>query len=185
MRNTVTAVIGQGPNAQFLFTGGQVQANASNRSILDQTWAELFNGQPPSQLGGIQNISTNGMQGIVGASQVQSQSGNIDVRIVLWRYDRTTAYYFVLISPTNATQQVAGPLQAMTLSFRKISNAEAAQIRPWRIRVVTVQSGDTVSGLASRMPMNRYREDIFRVLNGMAVSDWLIAGARVKIVVKE
>jgi len=49
---------------------------------------------------------------------------------------------------------------------------------------VTVQRGDTISGLARRMAYSDAQEERFRVLNGLGRSDVLRAGQRMKLVVR-
>ena len=69
-------------------------------------------------------------------------------------------------------------------SFRRISSSEAAQVVPRVIDVVTVQPGDSVASLASRMAYSNGQEARFRVLNGLNSSEGLRAGQQVKIVVR-
>ena len=69
-------------------------------------------------------------------------------------------------------------------SFRRISSAEAAQVVPRVIDVVTVRSGDTVSSLSRQMAYSEAQEARFRVLNGLGANEGLRAGQQVKIVVR-
>ena len=69
-------------------------------------------------------------------------------------------------------------------SMRRITSTEAAGVIPREIDVVTVRSGDTVSGLARRMAYDSAQEARFRVLNGLGSSDQLRAGQKVKVVVR-
>ena len=80
------------------------------------------------------------------------------------------------------TATLADELKRTTYSLRPLSNAEAAALKPLRIRVVRVRPGDTVASLAARMAFPDHKEERFRVLNGLAASDGLPAGL-VKIVV--
>ena len=68
--------------------------------------------------------------------------------------------------------------------MRRISQSEADQVIPRVLDVVTVQRGDTVSSLARRMAYTDAQEERFRVLNGLGSSDQLMAGQKVKIVVR-
>jgi predicted Zn-dependent protease len=69
-------------------------------------------------------------------------------------------------------------------SFRKLSAGEAAQIKPLRVRVVTVKPGDSVSSLAKSMAFDDYQEQRFRVLNGLSANQGLTAGQHVKLIVE-
>ena len=51
-----------------------------------------------------------------------------------------------------------------------------------RMTLYKVRSGDTVSRLASRTPFDNFREERFRVLNGLGPREGLKAGQTVKLV---
>ena len=83
MMNTASAVIGLGPDdVRFLFTGGTISANTTTRFYLDQSWASLFEGEPPAALGNIRTLSTNGMEGITGIARLDGEGAGLDVRLV-------------------------------------------------------------------------------------------------------
>ena len=69
-------------------------------------------------------------------------------------------------------------------SFRRMSLAESQAAKPLHIRIVTVEPGDTVERLASRMATTDRALERFRVLNGLAPGDRVKAGDQVKIVVE-
>jgi len=75
------------------------------------------------------------------------------------------------------------PFTPMINSFRRISPAEAAAIRPRVIHVETVRPGDTVQSLASRMAYREFRLERFLSLNGLNANSSLAPGQRVKLVV--
>ncbi|HXV74229.1 MAG TPA: peptidase M48 Ste24p, partial [Sphingomonadales bacterium] len=101
-----------------------------------------------------------------------------------WRYDATHAYYFVFITTPETTSTLMSPLQKMAMSFRKLSAEQAAAIRPWRIRVVTAGTSDTVASLSAKMAVPSFKEETFRALNGLKATDAVKAGRRVKIIVE-
>ncbi len=69
------------------------------------------------------------------------------------------------------------------LSFRRLGAAERAQLRPFKLRIVVVTSGDTPQRLAARMPLGENSLDWFNTLNGLEPGATLQPGQRVKIVV--
>jgi predicted Zn-dependent protease len=69
-------------------------------------------------------------------------------------------------------------------SFRRMTMAEMDGAKPLHIKVLTVQPGDTVEHLAARMATPDRNAERFRILNGLAASDHLKAGDRVKLVVE-
>ena len=69
-----------------------------------------------------------------------------------------------------------------TYSFRKLSAAEAAAIKPLRVRIHTVRPGETPQTIAARMPFESYALARFLALNGLSPESRLGAGQKVKIV---
>ena len=68
-------------------------------------------------------------------------------------------------------------------SFKALDQKAARAIQPLRVKVVTVQKGETVARLADRMSFGLLREEIFRALNGLPADAQLKPGERVKLVV--
>ena len=86
------------------------------------------------------------------------------------------------MSRPDATARLQGAFRSIAASFRQFSAQEAAAVKPWRIDVVSVKPGDTPETLASRMAVDLYQLETFRVLNGLAAGDRLAPGVPVKIV---
>ena len=78
--------------------------------------------------------------------------------------------------------QASGPVADLFGSFRLLGAAEAASLRPRRIRTVQARPGDTARSLAARMaadePLNH-----FLMLNGRSAQDSVRPGELVKLVV--
>ena len=70
----------------------------------------------------------------------------------------------------------------MVQSVQRLSAQEAAAIKPRRVEVVTVKSGDTVQSLAKRMAYTDYPLDRFLTINALTANSVLRPGQRVKIV---
>jgi len=68
-------------------------------------------------------------------------------------------------------------------SFRRLTLEEIQAARPLRIKVITVQPGDTVESLAHRMAGIDHPIERFRVLNGLDSRSQVKVRDRVKIVV--
>ena len=69
-------------------------------------------------------------------------------------------------------------------TFRRLTLAETQAARPLRLKVITVQPGDTVESLAHRMAGVDRQLDRFRILNGLDAKSTVKARDRVKIVVE-
>ena len=76
-----------------------------------------------------------------------------------------------------------GPFATMVDSLRRITQQEAASIRPRIIDVVSVSAGDTVQSLARRMAYRDFQLERFLSLNGLANNARLVPGQKVKLVV--
>jgi predicted Zn-dependent protease len=61
---------------------------------------------------------------------------------------------------------------------------ESQQVRPLRLKIVTVGPNDTVEKLAQRMAMSDHFLERFRTLNGIGQQDRLKPGDKVKVVVE-
>lgn len=134
-------------------------------------------------LEGIESITINGMEAATGLARFNTKSGAANYRAVLIRHPSGKVYEFVFLSKADLGARYDGDFQKTAFSFRQISAAEASQYdRPQRIRIVTVQPGDTIRSLSSRMVMADGREQWFRVLNGLENASQLQAGQKVKIV---
>ncbi|MGZ9021449.1 MAG: LysM peptidoglycan-binding domain-containing protein, partial [Rhodoplanes sp.] len=105
-----------------------------------------------------------------------------DVRLVAIRGDADRIWRFIFLSRPNASAGLQSAFQSTAMSLRQLSAQEAAAIKPWRIDVITVKSGDTPETLASRMAVDSFQLETLRVLNGLASGDRLETGVPVKIV---
>lgn len=70
------------------------------------------------------------------------------------------------------------------LSFRRMSLKEAEQVKPLRLKVITVGPHDSVHKLGRRMAVSDHKLTRFRVLNGLGPKDRVKAGDEVKLVVE-
>ena len=67
-------------------------------------------------------------------------------------------------------------------SFRPLSAAEAAEMKPARIELVPVRAGDTVETLARQMAVDQDPRGLFVLLNGLDRGRTLTPGDRVKVI---
>lgn len=178
MQNGTREVSIKGTSGQAQFSGG------TYRGPLDQYIYQVVRrlagsrqqiNMPPPQM-----TTIAGIPAAVMTTRANSQSGAVDVSVVAYQWDRDTVYHFVML--TRAGQGV-GPFVPMIESIRRISAAEAASIRPRVIDVVTVERGDTVRSLASRMAYRDFQLERFVSLNGIDANRPLTPGQKVKLVV--
>ena len=177
MVNGTRAVSINGQSGQGQLSTGPYNGNLENyvRSVF-----QALGGQQNLAPATLQRTTVNGIPAAYGTARVNSGNGQVDVVVFAYEFSNDRAFHFATISQAGRSDVFA----PMFNSMRRISQAEANQVVPRRIEVVTVRSGDTVSDFASRMAYDRAREERFRVLNGLGSSEGLQAGQKVKIVVR-
>lgn len=170
----VVSISGQSGKGQF--------ATASYNGNLDDYVRSVFGalagqGQTlaPQTL---QRTTVNGIPAVYGTARVQSSSGQVDVVVFAYEFSRSQAFHFVGITQAGGS----GVFNSMYQSLRRLPAGEAAGVRPRRLSVVTVRSGDTVQSLASRMAYSDAALERFLVLNGLAANSRLTAGQKVKLI---
>ena len=92
-------------------------------------------------------------------------------------------YRFLGIQPQGA-DRLGRTMDDSARTFRRLSAGEARRLKPYKIQIYTVRSGDTVAKLARRNAFEDYAEQRFRVLNGLQASEGLRVGQKIKIVVE-
>jgi predicted Zn-dependent protease len=173
---TAVGINGQGGQAQLTLAA----YNGDLDTYVRQQFAAL--GGQNSRLAPqrIQRTTINGLPAAVGEARVNNGQSQVDVIVFAYEFARDRAYHFVAIAPAGR----AGVFNPMFQSMRRITQSEAGSVVPKRLQVVTVQRGDTVASLARRMAYPSAQEERFRVLNALGSGDQLVAGQKVKIVVR-
>ncbi len=127
-------------------------------------------------------VTVNGMAAATARTQLEARGGMLDLVLAAVQFDARRIYRFVAVAPRDAAGPLPGALRQTLFSLRRLSAAEAAAARPWRLHVVQVRSGETVYGLAQRSPFESLRQERFLVMNGLAAGQPLRAGETVKLV---
>jgi predicted Zn-dependent protease len=91
-------------------------------------------------------------------------------------------YRFVFAARQRSTESERNVRETVN-SFRRLTLDEIQAARPLRIKVITVQPGDTVDSLSHRMASIDHPTERFRVLNGLEAHAQVKVRDRVKIVV--
>lgn len=176
MSNGSQAVSINGNGGKALFT---TQAyNGDKRAYIDAAFRAVVGDQQQVNYGQLQQTTINGIPAFYASADVQTQQSGV-VRLTVFAYEWASnqAFHFVTISPANAT-----PFTSMFESVSRLSEKDAAAIKPRKVRVVTVGRTDTVATLAARMAYKNYQSERFLALNGLSSNATLTAGQKVKIV---
>lgn len=179
LQNGEDAVVGEHANgSKLVFTSDDVpEKDLGILWYLVNQWAE------GTTLEAAEEIVVNGMRAATARTRLAAQGKTYDARLVAIRFDQRTIYRFLFLTPPNLTAAMSEDLRRTTYSFRRLSDAEAALLRPKHIEVVTVRSGDTPEGLASRMAVDEFPLETFRVLNALKPGQPLELGRKIKLVV--
>ena len=175
--NNPRTVVASGPE------GAMIQLNLDSKpykrdmdNYLQNVWAAK------TRVSSVERINVNGMNGATGTAQIRRRDGVFDLRFVAVQQNSQRIFRLLFFTPRKLTKQLETVLQRTTFSLHTISAREAAATRPWRLKISPVQAGDTVARLSRQMAMNNFKEETFRVLNGLRPEDQLRAGQLVKVV---
>ena len=178
MQNGTYAVTVSGSAGKAQFSGGRYEGSLEN--YIFRVFQGLTRGQIQLQVPPAQRTVINGIPAAWTTARTRTSSGVVDISVVAYQWDRDRVYHFVMLTSGGYGM---GPFTPLINSLRRISPAEAAAIRPRIIDVVTVQRGDTLQSLASRMAYRDFRLERFLALNGLAPNSALAPGQKVKLVV--
>jgi len=175
LRNSPSSVMALGPDESgMLFT---CRPGAEEGPMVD-TMRRLL---PSVSLADARATTVNGMEAAIGR-RPRGAGNDEDFRVVAIRFTPNVCVF--LIRTTAFRQPDRGEeMVRAALTFRRLAPNERAQLRPYKLKVVTVSSGDTPRSLAARMPLGESSLDWFNTLNGLESGATLQPGQRVKTVV--
>lgn len=177
MTNGAQAVSVSGTGGQAQFSGGAFDGNLE--TYIGNVFKAVGGSQSQMDYGSVRRTTINGLDAGYASARATTRSGQVDVTVYAYVFGPSTAYHIVAINPVGSRT-----FDAMFQSVRRLSTAEAGAIKPRRIDVITVKSGDSVKSLADRMAYPDYRMERFQVLNGLGANDVLKPGQKVKIAVQ-
>jgi len=177
LENGTAAVSINGSSGQAQFTGGAYDGDLS--AYIASAFQKL-SGQSGGSAPNVQKTTVNGLPAAYATLRASAQDGStVDVTVFAYEFGPKTAFHFVTLT---AVGSGLGPFQPMIQSMARMTDKEAADVKPRRLRVVTVKKGDTVATLSKRMAFADYQTDRFLVLNALATNATLKPGQKVKIV---
>lgn len=175
--NGTEAVTINGESGKAQFSGGKLGTGLE--AYIQSVFAKITpSGQTRIQPSSVERATVNGISSAYGMARVQSSGGVVDLAVFAYDFGNGNAYHFVAMTKAGGIA-VFNP---MFRSFRRVAAAEAGNVKPRVLRVVTVKSGDTVETLSARMAYSDGRLDRFLVLNGLSSGAKLLPGQKVKVV---
>ena len=172
--NSAAAVTATGPgDLAVRFDGVALDRNISLEDYLRSGWVT---GLDPST---VQPARINGNE--AATARASADGWRFHIAVV-----RAGGQIYRLLTAAPASSAALEPTaQAVTSSFRVLSEEERKNLRPLRIRVVTVKPGENAGTLAARMKGVGRSLDLFRLLNALPPGGTVSAGDRVKIITDE
>jgi predicted Zn-dependent protease len=171
--NTAQAVIGvrEGGTQAMRFDVVRVPAEQSLGDYLNSGWME-----------GVDKSSTEDLtiNGFPAAAAV-AHGDQWQFKVYALRFG-SDVYRFIFAARQKTTESERNARETVN-SFRRLTLEEIQAARPLRIKVITVQPGDTVESLSHRMAGVDHPTERFRVLNGLDPRAQVKVRDRVKIVV--
>ena len=129
-----------------------------------------------------ERISVNGMNAATASFPGSVNGQPVTIRLLAIQWSPKQFARFQIAIPQNASSGLIESLKAASYSFRRLGEAEKQALKPYVLRVVTAQPGDTVATLSSSQPFDDLREERFRVLNALDSDDQLVPGQKYKVV---
>src|SRR5438105_9539145 len=171
--NTAQAVIGvrEGGTQAMRFDVVRVPAEQTLGEYLNSGWME-----------GVDKASTEDMtiNGFPAASAT-AHGDQWQFKVYALRFG-SDVYRFIFAAKQKSIESDRNARETVN-SFRRLTLEEIQAARPLRIKVITVQPGDTVESLSHRMAGIDRPADRFRILNGLDVHAQVKVRDLVKIVV--
>lgn len=105
-----------------------------------------------------------------------------------WDFDVTVVrngpkiYRFLTAVPKGNIAALEATAAQLRRTFRRLSPQEAANLKPLRIRVITVKPGDTIQTLSNRMMGTDRKLELFRLINGLPLGAGVSVGNKMKII---
>jgi predicted Zn-dependent protease len=169
--NSAAAVTAAGPgDSAIRFDGVSLSQNVALADYLQSGWVSGLDKAT------IRSVQINGSE----AARAQASAEG-------WKFDITVVragpqVYRLLTAVPAASQNLAQIADSVAGSFRVLTAAEKAALKPLRVRVVTVAPGQTVGTLAAMMQGVDRKLELFRLLNALGPGATVSAGDKVKII---
>lgn len=121
----------------------------------------------------------NGVPAVLVRLVLEGRNGAVPLSIAAYDAGGGQAYHFLIIEPPGTGG--AGAVEALFGSFRRLSAAEAASLRPRVIRTVAAGPGATLDAVARGMADDNGRA-LFLLLNGRTAGEPIRPGELLKVV---
>lgn len=142
------------------FSGGRIPSEGLE-AYAEALLGELV-GETPAEIGPTRTTRVNGVPAAVLSGRVAGPDGSVYVSLAAYDGGGGEAFHFVMASPSAGG---ADAIRQLFASFRLLDDQAVAQLRPRRIRVVTVAPGENEQSVARRVA-DAHGAALLKVLNG-------------------
>jgi predicted Zn-dependent protease len=174
LQNGRQAIAINGNGGQGIFRQGAF--NGDRTAYVAAALASI-SGDQKIPAGEIRQTTVNGIPAFYSTTSVSGQQGERRITVFAYEWSPGSAFHFITVSPVSSS-----PFDGMFESVARLSPAQAAAIKPRKLRVVTAAKSDTVASLAAKMAYSSLQTERFLALNGMTGNGQIVAGQKVKIV---
>jgi len=175
LQNGNDAVSINGTGGKAIFTAAPF--NGNRESYIAAVLKSVSGENATIPVGEIRRTTVNGIPALYTNTTVNTQQGPRIVSVFAYEWGAGTGYHFVTITAANTN-----PFDSMFSSMMRLSDAQAADVKPRKLRVVTASRGDNIASLARRMAYPSLQTERFLALNGLSANASIEAGQRVKII---
>jgi predicted Zn-dependent protease len=177
--DTSDAIYATGPdNAMIIFDSAPETSGLAMTGYIRQVWAKDI------EVHEVRRGEINGLEAATAIATAKTKQGPVTMRSVAIRMDATHIYRFRFIASAARAKALAPAFAQTAGTFKRLSAAEAASLKPRKIKLVTVAKNDTVATFAKRCAFDKYPQEQFRALNGLAPDSTRIPLQQVKLVVE-
>ncbi len=128
----------------------------------------------------IEATTIGGAEAAIGARPRGSDTGLGQIRYVIVRHDEGICYFNLVADGPDRDSRIEALVNGAR-SFRPLTPAEAASVRPYRLQIVPT-AGTSPTALAARMPYSDLKMDRLLTLNGVDDGAALMSRGEIKIV---
>ncbi len=181
--NGQSAVIAQGPDGAVirfdLAPGAPEQGDLPPERYIAEAWAK---DQPLREL---QRTTVSGFPAATAALSLQQQGGETELRLAAIQTAPGQIFRFLVAAPSTAAGALSAVAKETVESFRRLTAAEKAELKPYRLTTHRVAADESPDKLAQRLPYQRLQLDRFRILNGLRADQAMQPGQLVKLIVAD
>lgn len=161
----------------ILFDGVGNSSGLDPYTYMTQEWMKNEPLQNPEP------VDINGLQGATASFNGTIKGRSVSIRIVTIAWDHDTFFRFQIAIPRDLNAFMINDLKRTTYSLRRLTQEEIDQIKPFQLKVIRAEQGDTIETMSQYMGHKNFKEERFRMINALRPDDQLQAGRLYKIVV--